>query len=163
MLSGIDYYEVSVVDISDPRSSASPFFIEAVSPYKIPFESSNKCVVLVNAYDKAGNYVQSKETLRIIAPFLFFIDRGIIIKGLFLKRWLIYGFLIIVTGAIGFFVYRTLRKRNLRKTLRREVAEAEKEIEDVRKLERKIREMRTLEEDTKREEERLTDRLRGRE
>ena len=48
------------------------------------------------------------------------------------------------------------------KRLKKEVAEAEKEIEDVKKLERKIRETRALEEEARKESERLAERLKGR-
>ena len=55
--------------------------------------------------------------------------------------------------------YKLFKNRNLGKTLKKEVAEAEKEIDDVRKLERKIQEMRSLEEEAKAQSERLTEKL----
>ena len=54
-----------------------------------------------------------------------------------------------------------LKKKSLAKRLKKEVAEAEKEIEDVRKLERRIGEMRSLEEEARKERERLIGRLGG--
>jgi len=54
-----------------------------------------------------------------------------------------------------------LKKKSLAQRLKKEVAEAEKEIEDVRKLERRIGEMRSLEEEARKERERLIGRLGG--
>ena len=162
-LSGIDYYEISTVDINDPQSSISPFFIETISPYKIPSKSSGKYLIIVNAYDKAGNYIQSKEILHLITPFLVYVEEGIMVKGLFLRWWLVYGFLIILIGSIGFFIYRILRKGNLEQRLEKEVAEAEKEIEDVKRLKRRIRGIRSLEEKAEEGEEKLIEKLKGRE
>ena len=162
-LSGIDYYEVSTVDIDDPQASISPFFIETVSPYKIPSKLSGKYFILVNAYDKAGNHIQSKEILHIITPFLVYVEEGIMVKGLFLRWWLVYVFLMILMGSIGFFIYQALGKRNLEKRLKKEVAEAEKEIEDVKRLKRRIKGIRSLEEKVEEEEEKLIEKLKDRE
>jgi len=64
-----------------------------------------------------------------------------------------------IVGIFGIYDY--LRKRGLRRRLRKEVAEAEKEIEDVRKLGMRIRELRELEEEARREAERLAEKLKG--
>lgn len=53
-LSGIDHYEVGVIDkTKDP--SKSPAFVEAQSPYQLPTMSSGNLLVLVRAIDRAGN------------------------------------------------------------------------------------------------------------
>ena len=54
-----------------------------------------------------------------------------------------------------------LKKKSLAQRLKKEVAEAEKEIEDVSELEKRIREMRTLEEEAGRQKERLIEKLGG--
>jgi len=80
-----------------------------------------------------------------------------------LPWWLIY----IIFGSIlifgGFKIFSLIKKRNLFKRLKKEVAEAEKEIEDVKKLEKRIHEMRVLEEEAGKEAERLAERLKNKE
>lgn len=162
LTSGIDYYEVSTINMSDARSSASPFSIESQSPYKIPFEAPGKYVILVRAHDKAGNVRESKSNLRIVSPAFSYTERGLRVGNTFLPWSLIWTFVTLLLSATGASIYYFfLSKRGLAKTLRKEVQEAEKEIEDVKKMEEKIHQMRDLEEEAKKESERLAEKLRG--
>ncbi len=52
-LSGIDHYEVGVIDRSQP-ATVSPIFVQSESPFQVPITSDNLSVV-VRAIDKAGN------------------------------------------------------------------------------------------------------------
>ncbi|MFC1789499.1 cohesin domain-containing protein [Patescibacteria group bacterium] len=159
-LSGIDYYEISLVDMEDPQSSVNPFFLEAVSPYRIPQENSGQFAIFIKAYDKAGNFVQEKTTLLSINSFLSFTKNGIMIKNFLLPVWLVILITVLILGTIVLILFRYLKRRNLAARLKTEVAEAEKEIEDVKKLEKKIQNMRKLEEEAQKESERLANHLR---
>lgn len=53
-LSGIDHYEVGVVDKSQPATE-SPVFVQAESPFQIPLTNKGELRVIVRAIDKAGN------------------------------------------------------------------------------------------------------------
>lgn len=53
-LSGVDHYEVAVIDRTEPPLR-SPVFIEAESPYQLPKIISGNLRVLVRATDKSGN------------------------------------------------------------------------------------------------------------
>ncbi len=161
LASGIDYYEISIVDLSDPQASANPFFIEVVSPHQIPYEGIGKYAILVKAYDKAGNFTESKSVLTVVSPFVSYTEKGIRLGFLFLPWWLIYCLIGALLILMAFGAYRILKKKNLAGMLKKEVAEAEKEIEDVKKLEKKICKTRTLEEEIKRESERLSEKLKG--
>lgn len=161
LLSQIDHYEVSTIDVTDPQESVNPFFIESVSPYKITYESSGKYTLLVRAYDKAGNYSQEELIFSIVSPLISYSDTGIQLGPLFLNWWLIYTIIGLTIILIGLGIFLTFQRGNLRKRLKKEIAEAEKEIKDVKKLEERIKQMRILEEETKREEERLIRELRG--
>ncbi|MBU0546771.1 MAG: cohesin domain-containing protein [Patescibacteria group bacterium] len=162
LLSGMDYYEVSTVNMTDPQATLNPFFVEANSPYKIPFESSGKYAILVKAYDKAGNFVESRSILNIISPFISWTENGIRIKNLFLPWWLIYSLTLLIFGLSGFGIYLfLLKKKSLAQRLKKEVAEAEKEIDDVGELEKRIGEMKALEEEAGRQKERLIEKLGG--
>ena len=161
LASVIDYYEISVIDLSDPQASANPFFMEVVSPYQVPFKSTGKYAILVKAHDKAGNFTESRSVLTILSPFISYTEKGVRIGVLFLSWWLIYFLVGLVLILMVFGARRILRRKNLTKSLKKEVAEAEKEIEDVKKLEKKIRETRDLEEEVKKESERLAEKLKG--
>lgn len=159
LLSGMDHYEISVVDINDSQAMSNPFFMETASPYRIPFENTGKYAVLVRAYDKAGNYTQERTVLTVLSPFLSFTEKGIQIKNFLLPSWLIYGIIFALLILIGWGIYYFFKRKNLAKKLKREVAEAEREIEDVRTLEKRIQEMRVLEEEARKESERLAEKL----
>ncbi len=53
-LSGIDHYEVGIID-RDASADLSPVFIEAQSPYQIPSYTSTNLHAVVRAVDRAGN------------------------------------------------------------------------------------------------------------
>lgn len=159
LLSKIDHYEVSTVDMSNPQEILNPFFIEADNLYQIPYESPGKYVIIVRAYDKAGNYTESKQVLTIVSPLISYTEKGIRLKGLFLPWWLVWFSLLLPFIGLGVAFYRLWQRKNLFGGLKKEVAEAEKEIEDVKKMEEKISKMRVLEEEAKKESQRLIEKL----
>ena len=54
-LSGIDHYEVAIIDKSEAATLSSPIFVEAESPYQIPRRISPDIRVFIRAVDGAGN------------------------------------------------------------------------------------------------------------
>ncbi len=160
LLSGMDYYEISVVNLSSSEKEANPFFIEAISPYRIPFEETGKYAVIAMAYDKAGNYAEGRTILNIITPFISYDSKGLSIKDLFFPWWLVYIVLLIGMIAAGVLRYQRQQRKDLAGRLRKEVEQAEKEIEDVKKLEEKIHKMKSEEEKEVEEAERLARKLR---
>lgn len=159
LLSGVDHYEVSVVDMTNPQEVANPFFVEASSPYQLPISKSGRYEIFVRAFDKAGNFTQSQTTLRTIGSLFSYTNSGIKIKNFLLPFWLAWLIVLVILSALGFLFYRILRSRNLSGRLKTEVAEAEKEIEDVRKLEKRIHSMRNLEDEARLQSERLAEKL----
>lgn len=61
-LSGIDRYEVGVVDADRPTSE-KPVFVQTESPYSLPDTASDKVRVIVRAYDRAGNVEEGAITI----------------------------------------------------------------------------------------------------
>jgi hypothetical protein len=53
-LSGIDHYEVGIIDKNQPATE-SPVFVEAQSLFQVPLVPNGKLQVIVRAVDKAGN------------------------------------------------------------------------------------------------------------
>ena len=157
--SGMDHYEVSVADMDDNQSVENPFFIEGASPHQIPIQEAGRYAIFVRAYDKAGNLSQGRATLQTFGSFVSLTNKGIKIKNFLLPAWVINILLLLIAAALAYIFYRIFRKRNFARQLTTEVAEAEKEIEDVKKLEKNIREMRSLEEEARTQSERLAGKL----
>ena len=65
--SGVDYFELSVRETGEALSQ-QPFFTEAVSPFKIPYEKPGRYSVVVRAFDKAGNWREGEVKFRLINP-----------------------------------------------------------------------------------------------
>lgn len=66
-LSGVDHYEVGIIDKSQPVTE-SPVFTVAESPFQVPLVGAGKLRVIVRAFDKAGNI--KDESLDVQAPFV---------------------------------------------------------------------------------------------
>lgn len=53
-LSGVDHYEVGVIDQSTPVTE-SPVFVQTESPYQLPFTDASRAQIIIRAFDRAGN------------------------------------------------------------------------------------------------------------
>ena len=140
--SGIDHYEVSVTNLNEMPTS-TPFFVEAVSPYKIPNREPGKYRVVVRAYDKAGNSSEAKSEFQKLSPFLSLLgDKGVQIKGVFLSWLMLYFGLFILLMFLGYLLFRFLRPRTgFRKGIK-EIKEAVAEIEKIEKREKTLEKKR---------------------
>jgi hypothetical protein len=93
--SGLDHYEVSLVDLSQKEPARSFFTIE-VSPYKVPFKKAGKYSVIIKAVDRAGNVRESEARFKIVAPFISYLEgKGIEIAGFLFPFWLIFGLIFV--------------------------------------------------------------------
>lgn len=110
-LSGIDHYEYAVIPLFEAEQS---LFVEGRSPTQLTVEPG-KYDVIVRAYDKAGNFQESKQRLRVVAflPFLFL---------LLLEKPFWWITLIAVTFVLALFGWRA-RKWYYHATLRHEQKE----------------------------------------
>ncbi|MEI6400277.1 MAG: cohesin domain-containing protein [bacterium] len=72
-MSGIDHYEVGVIEKNQP-TTVTPIFVRTESPYEVPSASIDGSVVVVRAYDLAGNSVDSKITLHMPGKLLYWIE-----------------------------------------------------------------------------------------
>lgn len=92
-LSGVDYYEVGIIDKSQPVT-VSPVFVQAESPFQVPL-TSNNLSVLVRAVDKAGNV---RDVTIAVAPPTFIAK--------FIKDNIVYILLLIIfAGLIGLVLH----------------------------------------------------------
>ena len=106
-LSGINHYEVGIIDKSQPVTE-SPVFVEAQSPFQVPLQPDGKLEVIVRAVDNAGNV--RDESVSVEAPFFLtkFVSDYIvyILAGIILL-----GFVILIMHYLfGHHVIRVLKK-----------------------------------------------------
>lgn len=88
-VSGIEHYEIKLVDVDVPaRSGSTPFFVETESPYRPGFLEIGTYDVIVRAYDHAGNIQEVRTKLKIV-PFIYQVlgDKGVLIRGTFVLGW----------------------------------------------------------------------------
>ncbi|MFA6338945.1 MAG: cohesin domain-containing protein [Candidatus Paceibacterota bacterium] len=100
-LSGIDHYEVGVID-KEKAPTESPAFIEVQSPYQISSFSANSSRVIVRAIDRAGNVRDESTDVNVSSSQLFYL-------------LLIGAFILILLILCYIFVRKMLAKRRARK------------------------------------------------
>lgn len=106
-LSGVDHYEVGVIDKTQPATE-SPVFIQTESPYQVPLQKNSKLEVIVRAVDDAGNV--RDEAIDVQTPFIItkfvqdyivYILLGIILLGLVM---------LLIHYLVGHHILRAIRK-----------------------------------------------------
>lgn len=108
--SGLDHYEVSVIDLNLAEPSRS-FFIEEISPYKVPFKKAGKYNVIIKAVDKAGNSRENEARFRMVTPLISHIEgRGLEIRGILFSWWLILAGMIMSGGVVILLIKKRKRK-----------------------------------------------------
>lgn len=129
-LSGIDHYEVGVIDKASPPTE-SPVFVDAESPFQIPPSSDAGVNVIVRALDRAGNV--RDESIDVRAPTVF---------SQFVSKYLVYILAAILLLIIIGFIIRLLFGNHLLRHVRRafQIMRAEETAEEhtaaVKELER---------------------------
>ncbi len=114
--SGIDHYELRIIPLNTasgriPDGIDQPFFIETDSPYVTPPLEIGSYDVIVRAYDKAKNYRESVQNIKIVtAIFQFISDKGLEIKGGFIIGWIWFwlagGILLAGLGVLAWYLRR---------------------------------------------------------
>lgn len=147
--SGIDYYEVSILNINESPVS-SPFFVEATSPFKIDARPG-KYRVIVRAHDKAGNYQTGENGFQILSPVLAIEKGGIQLRGFLLSWGLISAILVVLFfGIIFLIIYLFSRKTGFKKGIK-EIEEAIREIDKIKEREKEVEKFKIKYESEKRE------------
>lgn len=97
-LSGIDHYEIGVVNRTD-APDVSPIFLEVESPYQLPTTIPENARVMVRAFDRAGNVRDERINVEIPGVAMSFIRKNLTaILGLLL--------LIILLLILSHFLFR---------------------------------------------------------
>lgn len=109
-LSGVDHYEVGVIDKNQPLTD-SPVFIQTESPFQLPFSKDGRLQVIVRAVDKANNVRDESIDIRMpfvitkfVQDYLVYILLGIIILGLVM---------LLIHYMLGYHIIRAIRRFRL--------------------------------------------------
>lgn len=87
-LSGIDHYEIKLVDVTaDRENKEDTFFIETSSPYQLTKLDLGSYIVVVRAFDKAGNWRDESVKLEIIREGTSISEKGVWSEGSFFSWW----------------------------------------------------------------------------
>ena len=112
-LSGLDYYQIKYIDVTQNREEQPVgFFIEATSPYKLPPVGIGEYLIVVRAYDEAGNFREGTAKVEIFPDGIYLSERGIHYRQLLIPWWLIILVLLIVL-ALTLYLYRLRHERIL--------------------------------------------------
>lgn len=118
-LSGIDHYEVGIIDKNQPATE-SPVFVEAISPFQVPLDPQSKLQVIVRAIDRAGNIRDASIDVR--APL-------VITK--FIKDYIVYILLLIILLGLVMLVLHYLFGHHI-------IRHAKRILEIIKKEDRRI-------------------------
>jgi len=130
-LSGISYYELKYIDISpEKKEEEVGFFREVFSPYKLPSLEVGKYLVVVRAYDVAGNWREGTVKIQIFPEGIFLTRRGIQFREWILPWWALILILLIILVSICFYFWQ--RHRTQFKRRKSKLGEIEKKFENHR-------------------------------
>jgi hypothetical protein len=131
-LSGLAYYQLKYIDITPGNKEEEVgFFTEVSTPYKLPALKVGRYLVVVRAYDEAGNWREGTVKIQIFPRQLFFTKKGICYKNFVFPWWAIILILIIII--MFFIIYVWLKNRKLLQREKRQLSEMEKKLADRRK------------------------------
>ncbi|MDP3991264.1 MAG: cohesin domain-containing protein [Candidatus Nealsonbacteria bacterium] len=141
-LSGLNYYELKVIDLRKTlEKKDTAFFVEVSSPYKLPPVNMGEYEIIVRAYDQALNFRDASERVDVIPTDISFYitKKGINLWIIFLSWW--WAIIVLIPFAIFVLVivfqwqkiYRVVRRSEKRLIKTKEKAKKHKD-EVKRKL-----------------------------
>ena len=128
--SEVGYYKVKVVDITaDHKNKRKDFFIETTSPYQLPVLGIGKYLVIVRAYDNAGNWQKESIEIEIAPEKILITERGVWLEGVFLSWWpILLAFLILIISVLSILIILWQRERECKIQLASKLREREQII-----------------------------------
>ena len=131
-LSGISHYELKYINITPERKEEEVgFFREVVSPYKLPSLEIGKYLVVVRAYDLAGNWREGTVKIQIFSEKIFITKKGIQFRKISIPWWVLILILIIIIALISFYFWK--RHQAQIKRRKNKLDEVKKRFENHRK------------------------------
>ncbi len=121
-LSGIDHYEFKYIDITkDKKEKTSGFFIEVATPHRLPTLEEGRYLVIIRAYDKAGNWQEGTVKIEIFPEGFSLNKKGIRYKCIFIYWWIPILLLIIIIIMLIYLLSRRYRRLKTEEKKQREV------------------------------------------
>jgi len=129
-LSGIDHYELKYINVTlENEDKATGFFIEASSPYRLPSLEPGRYIVVVRAFDAAGNYQETASKIQIFQGKIFFADEGINFFGIIVSWTIIFIFLtllLLIVTILLIYIIKKYRDAAIKK--KKELAKMEEDL-----------------------------------
>ncbi|MFH1656966.1 MAG: cohesin domain-containing protein [bacterium] len=110
-LSGMDHYEFKYIDITkDKEQKPSGFFVEVATPHRVPLLEEGRYLIVIRAYDKAGNWREGTAKVQIFPEGFSLNKEGIQYQIFFIPWW----FLILILILIIIILIYLLRRRQMK-------------------------------------------------
>ncbi len=137
-LSGLDHYELKLVPLKAGSTTEQPLFIEVQSPYITSPLGFGTYDVIVRAFDKAGNYREVTQKLRIVSSVFRFVgDRGLEIRSSWVIPWLwfwiILALLLLILGYLAWRFRKWHRQVDLRRASRELPEHVNTQLQELQK------------------------------
>jgi len=130
--SGIDFYQLKYIDIDkQEKREEVGFFTEVSSPHQLSQLKIGKYLIIVRAYDKAGNWREGTVKIQIFPTGIIFIRQGIQFRYLFFPWWLM--LLILFLLLLLLLIYLFKRRQSSQRKEKEQLDEIEKKLEDYKK------------------------------
>lgn len=114
--SGLDHYEIKYIDITKGKDEkATGFFVEATSPFRLPMLEVGRYLIIVRAYDQAGNYQEETAKLQIFSSGVFFSEKGLNYRGIIISWAILFiiAFLLLLIITVIILILARKRRRYL--------------------------------------------------
>lgn len=141
-LSGLDYYKMKIIPLSAGIAQAAvrreqQFFIEVEEQYVPSDLELGSYDIIVRAYDKAGNYQEVVQNLKIVSPiFKLVADKGLQISSLgilpWVWVWVIVGLLLVLASFIAWWFRKWHHQTEAKKTTKKLPDDVSKQLEELR-------------------------------
>lgn len=112
--SGLDYYTLKYIDMTPEREEAVGFFTEVSSPHRLPPLEIGEYLVIIRAYDEAGNWREGTIKIEIFPEGISFTKKGIQFREFFIPWWILILVLIILIIIIIFIGFRFWKRNEVR-------------------------------------------------
>jgi hypothetical protein len=145
----MDNYKVRITNLTDPENIVFSGWLRSESPFRLIKETSGLFELNVRAFDKAGNFKEAKTQFRIINSNFVLSTNGIQFLGFSFAWWQFYLLLFLLLSLIIFLIFKLMKGRKKEESgieLEKEIQEALKEIEDVKRAQQRLHSLRKKEE-----------------
>jgi len=140
-MSGLDHYELKVINLTAGSNQTESFFTEQSSPYQLPKLAKGNYEVIVRAFDRAGNYKDGVAKIKILSPTLIYFSSEGLQIGSFLIKWrIVYLILFLISVFILIMVFIFWRRHLiLQEDMDRHLEDTERKIrEDYEKIRKRL-------------------------